>query len=214
MGTKTAVARPISAAYRIYESAKTACILGAAPGLMSELEQRPPKRGDLVFALNSAFLAYPDCHIHLVANREFLALYGAKLTRKRACLRPNSFEAQGYEDEYYYYPSKKFEIEYDRIPERDESLLASQSVLVPALHFVLRCNPRHVILYGVDLRHGRHWDDGINENASAPRFRGRKIVTKHLQLLRAMFPQTKIFCMNRQSVLVTKKVIQPWKPNV
>lgn len=194
---------PIKELYNRFFNVREICILGAAPCLKDDIAWRKPT--GVTIALNSAFMAYPGYDIHLIANRQFLDLYADDLTRKGIAIKVNSFDSTGYEEEFFYYPSKTKDT--DRIMDRNNSLLASYSVLIPALHFALRCNPKSVVLYGVDLRNARHWDAENHKAVELNRFPGRGQVMRHLQLLCGLFINSKVSAINKNSLPVTKSVV-------
>jgi len=188
----------IEALYGRFDGAPRISILGAAPDLLEEIRKFPVAGVSLV--LNSAFLAWPKYSVHLIANREFVSLYSSKFSKKGSCIKPNSFPAFGYAEEFLYYPS--FEAAKNgNAGVRNCSLAAGHSALIPALHFSLRCRPGEIFLYGFDLSGGKHWDDGKNENKSREKFPAGARVCRQARRLFAAFPDTKICVTNPKSLL-------------
>lgn len=201
---------PLSELYKEFSGRDTAYILGAAPCLKNELKESPPCReNSFVFALNSAFMAYPSYDIHLLANMEFIGLYKDDFTGHGIAIRPNSYPETFYEREYWYYPSKTVQHSRETFRALNDSLYAGHSVLIPTLHFVLRCAPKRVILYGVDLTNHKHWDDGKHETATQHRrFPGSNNVLMQMKTIVGIYPETQIFCMNPKSLLVEHGLVK------
>ncbi len=201
-------AEPLHDLYGRFEDCESAYILGAAPNIIDELWRWPPRRENgFVFALNSSFRLYPNYDIHLLANKEFLGFYGDELTKKGIAISPKNYDATGYDEEFWYNPSRQQE-DLALLQKQTNSLLAGKSALIPAMHFCLRCKPKKLYLYGIDLSGGRHWDDGEHENVSFNKFPGGRHILHHVNFLCTLFPDTKIYCHNERSLLVNKGVVE------
>lgn len=190
--------KKISELYKRYKGVDNFYILGAGPKLKEEIGKFPPGENGIVIVLNSAFMAFPEYDIHPIANEEFLELYKQDFTGRGVTIKPNHFPVLGYQEEFIYYPAW-LQNEKEKIRKKNDNLICSYTILVPMLHFAMRCAPKNIYVYGIDMNALRHWDEKQHKTVTKRNFPGAKESCEHMQLLQSVFPEINVFCLNKEA---------------
>lgn len=188
-------------------------ILGDAANIIN-FRDIPKKKKDFILGLNRVFLRDNlSLDAHFFADRRFLYDVNYKLNLNLIGIRPFRDELQGYRKEYVYRPV--WEIREFR-EDQEGTLLAGYSVLIPALHFALLCNPKRIILSGIQLKQNKHWyqnegdfsTDSVAYRRMIKAFPQRGKICHAVQQLLFAFKYTQIYSSSPDNLLVEYRIIK------